>query len=143
MSCGVVRRRGSDLAWLWLWRRPAATALIRPPRLGTPVCHGCSPKKTKKKKKEKKNSFPTQETHHTSRPITSGEVVKPRSQKGPRHLHNWWFPNLSLGPSFYLFWLLLVAQKKPQNHFPLSNQLILRGWCWRPVSVIPGFPLFL
>ena len=23
MSCGVGRRRGSDLEWLWLWRRPA------------------------------------------------------------------------------------------------------------------------
>ena len=30
VSCGVGRRRGSDLALLWLWRRPAATALIRP-----------------------------------------------------------------------------------------------------------------
>ena len=30
MSCGVGRRRGSDLVLLWLWRRPAATALIRP-----------------------------------------------------------------------------------------------------------------
>ena len=30
MSSGVGRRRSSDLALLWLWRRPAATALIRP-----------------------------------------------------------------------------------------------------------------
>ena len=30
MSCGVGRRRGSDLALLWLWRRLAAAALIRP-----------------------------------------------------------------------------------------------------------------
>ena len=29
-SCGVGRRFGSDLALLWLWHRPAATALIRP-----------------------------------------------------------------------------------------------------------------
>ena len=28
MSCGVGRRHGLDLAWLWLW--PAAVALIRP-----------------------------------------------------------------------------------------------------------------
>ena len=33
-----------DVAWLWLW--PAT------PRLGTSICRGCSPKKTKKK-----NSF--------------------------------------------------------------------------------------
>ena len=29
-SCGVGRRRGSDPALLWLWRRPVATARIRP-----------------------------------------------------------------------------------------------------------------
>ena len=30
MSCGVGHRCSSDLAWLWLWCRPAAKALIRP-----------------------------------------------------------------------------------------------------------------
>ena len=30
MSCGVGRRHGSDPELLWLWRRPVATALIRP-----------------------------------------------------------------------------------------------------------------
>ena len=30
MSCGVGRRRGSDPVVLWLWRRLAAVALIRP-----------------------------------------------------------------------------------------------------------------
>ena len=30
MSCGVGCRPGSDPALLWLWRRPTATALIRP-----------------------------------------------------------------------------------------------------------------
>ena len=30
VSCGVGRRHGSDLMLLWLWHRPAATALIRP-----------------------------------------------------------------------------------------------------------------
>ena len=29
LRCGVGRRHGSDLALLWLWHRPAATALIR------------------------------------------------------------------------------------------------------------------
>ena len=28
LSCGVSLRRGLDLTLLWLWRRPAATALI-------------------------------------------------------------------------------------------------------------------
>ena len=30
LSCGVGPRCGLDLAELWLWHRPAATALIRP-----------------------------------------------------------------------------------------------------------------
>ena len=30
MSCGVGRRRHSNLVLLWLWHRLAATALIRP-----------------------------------------------------------------------------------------------------------------
>ena len=30
VSCGVGCRCGSDLALLWLWRRPVATALIQP-----------------------------------------------------------------------------------------------------------------
>ena len=30
MSCGVVRRHGSDPELLWLWCRPEAVALIRP-----------------------------------------------------------------------------------------------------------------
>ena len=32
----------------------AAVALIRPPSLGTFICHRCGPKKTKRKKKERK-----------------------------------------------------------------------------------------
>ena len=30
VSCGVGRRGGLDLAWLWLWCRMAAAAPIRP-----------------------------------------------------------------------------------------------------------------
>ena len=29
MICGVGLRHGSDLAFLWLWRRPAGTAPIQ------------------------------------------------------------------------------------------------------------------
>ena len=56
MSCGVCRRRGLDLALLWLWRRPAATAPIRPLAWEPPYATGAVLKgqKTKKKKKKKK-----------------------------------------------------------------------------------------
>ena len=53
MSCGVGCRRGSDPAWLWLWRRTAATALIRPLAWEPPYVSGMAPEKAKKKKKIK------------------------------------------------------------------------------------------
>ena len=54
MSCGVGRRHGSDLALLWLWDRLAATAAIRPPSLGTSICHMCGLEKQKKKRKKER-----------------------------------------------------------------------------------------
>ena len=35
LSFGIGLRRGSDPTLLWLWCRPVAIALIRPPSLGT------------------------------------------------------------------------------------------------------------
>ena len=52
MSYAVGCRRGSDLALLWLWRGPAAIALIRPPSLGTSMCRRCALKRQKTKKKK-------------------------------------------------------------------------------------------
>ena len=43
----------TDLAWLWLWCRPAAAALIRPIACEPPYASGAALKKTKKKKKKK------------------------------------------------------------------------------------------
>ena len=54
MSYGVGRRHDSDPALLWLWRRPAATAPIRPLAWESPyAARGSGPingKKTKKKR---------------------------------------------------------------------------------------------
>ena len=54
MSCGVGRRRGSDLALLWLWRKPAATALVQPLTWEPPYAAASSPRKGKKRPKKKK-----------------------------------------------------------------------------------------
>ena len=48
MSCGVGRRRGSDLPLLWLWHRLVATAPDSSPRLRTCICHRYSRKHTHK-----------------------------------------------------------------------------------------------
>ena len=55
MSCGVGRRGGSDLAMLWLWRKPAATALatarIKPLAWEPPYASGAALKRQKQIKK--------------------------------------------------------------------------------------------
>ena len=59
MSCGIGRRRGLDLALLWLWRRLVATALIGPLAWETPYAAGAAQemaKRQKKKKKQKKQN---------------------------------------------------------------------------------------
>ena len=63
VSCGVGCRRGLDPVLLWLWRRLAAIAPIRPLAWEPPYAVGEAQemakrqKKKKKKKKEKKNKF--------------------------------------------------------------------------------------
>ena len=52
MSCGVGRRHSSDLALLWLWCRPSATALIRHIAWEPPHAADAALKRQKKKKKE-------------------------------------------------------------------------------------------
>ena len=42
VSCGVGCRRGSDPALLWLWRRPEATAPIRPLAWEPPYAEGAA-----------------------------------------------------------------------------------------------------
>ena len=56
MSCVVGRGRGSDLALLGLWHKPAATALIRPLAWEPPYAMGVALEKTNKKKKKKERN---------------------------------------------------------------------------------------
>ena len=54
MSRGVGRsRRGSELALLWLWCRPAATAPIGPLAWEPTYAVGAALKRTKRQKKKK------------------------------------------------------------------------------------------
>ena len=52
MSSGVGRRRGSDPALLWLWRRPEAIALIGPLAWEPQYVEGAALEKAKRKKKK-------------------------------------------------------------------------------------------
>ena len=53
LPCGVGRRRGSDHVLLWLWRRLAVTALIRP-SLGTSIYHREALEKAKRQTNKQK-----------------------------------------------------------------------------------------
>ena len=53
VSCGVGRRHSSDPELLWLWRRPAAVALIGPLAWEPPYDVGVALEKTKRQKKKK------------------------------------------------------------------------------------------
>ena len=50
MSCGVGRRRGSDLALLWLWHRLVTTAPIRPLAWEPPYAAGVALKQQQQKR---------------------------------------------------------------------------------------------
>ena len=67
MSCGVGCRYGSDptLLWLWLWHRPAATALIRlawqpPYAMGVALRRQKAEEKKRKEAQKPRNSSGTQ-----------------------------------------------------------------------------------
>ena len=57
MSYGVGHRHDSDLMLLWLWRRPAATALIRPLASEPPYATGVALERPKKKKGKRKYTY--------------------------------------------------------------------------------------
>ena len=52
MNCCLGRRRGSDLALLWLKCRPEATALMGPLAWEPPYAAGVALKKTKQQKQK-------------------------------------------------------------------------------------------
>ena len=59
MSCGVGHRLGLDPALLWLWCRPAATALMRPLAWEPPYAAGVALKIKNKQTNKKKTLHST------------------------------------------------------------------------------------
>ena len=55
MSSGIGSRRGSDPELLWLWRKQAATALIRPLAWEPTYAVGAAQEIAKRQKKKKKS----------------------------------------------------------------------------------------
>ena len=59
LSCGVGRRLSLDPMLLWLWHRPAATALIGPLAWEPPCAVGVAPERQKRPKKKRDNNHVT------------------------------------------------------------------------------------
>ena len=78
MSCGVGCRHGSDLASLWLWRRPAATGPIGPLAWESTYDTGAAQEMAKRPKKKKKKK--RQSTHYPQ----VRTCREPRRYKEPR-----------------------------------------------------------
>ena len=64
MSCGIGLRRGSDLALLWLWRRPVAVAPIQPLAWEPPYVVGVALKSKKKKPPKNLSPWTSQMAHN-------------------------------------------------------------------------------
>ena len=73
MSCGVGHRRGSDLALLWLWCRPVATARITPLAWEPPYAMGVALKRQKNKKT--KNKKQKQKKKRTENGYSSNAII--------------------------------------------------------------------
>ena len=65
MSCGVGCRQSSDLALLWLWCSPAATALIGPLAWEPPGAAGAALKEDKQQQQKKQKK--TKQNKQTKR----------------------------------------------------------------------------
>ena len=68
MNCGVGSRGDLDPELLWLWCRPAATALIRPLAWEPPYAVGAALEKDQKKKKKIQKILNTPDTKILSTP---------------------------------------------------------------------------
>ena len=58
VSCGVGHRFGLDLAFLWLWCRPASVAVIQPLAWELPYATGVALKSKGKKKMHAEEVYP-------------------------------------------------------------------------------------
>ena len=75
VSCGVSCRRGSVPASLWLWRRPAATAPIRPLAWEPPYAAGAAQEMAKKTKNRNNKNKTIHYLHYFPWHIVTNSVV--------------------------------------------------------------------
>ena len=93
MSCGVGRRCGLDPALLWLWRRPADAAPIRPLAWESPYAIDEAVKKKRKKDLHNDSYAPKNITKSSNNIHTWPSFYPVPQEKAPILLH----PELPMG----------------------------------------------
>ena len=91
MSCGVGRRHVLDPMLLWLWHRPAATALIGPLAWESPCAAGVAIEKTKRQKTNKQTNKQNKQT----KKVLVGKEKKSRERRDEMNKRNF---DVSLSP---------------------------------------------
>ena len=136
MSCCVGCRRGSDLASLWLWRRPAAIAPIRPLDWEPPYASGATLEKAKRQK---------QKQNKTECSVSKWFLFLPETWE----IFLWyllWETGLISGGNSHS---IMHPRPRPMTGFPWSLYLsgsitvqvsLLRPWC--PLAISPPVSLF-
>ena len=81
MSYGVGCRCGSNPVLLWLWCRPAATALIRPLAWEPPYTAGVALKRQKKKKRKEKERSQINNLILQLKEVDEKEQTKPQASR--------------------------------------------------------------
>ena len=77
ISCGVGHRHGSDSVLLWLWRRPVATAPIKPLAWEPPYTAGAAPRRQTNKNPGGNNGMKKNQwrRHHSLCPLLSSHLL--------------------------------------------------------------------
>ena len=122
MSCDVGCRRGLDPALLWLWHKPATTALIRPLAWESPYAAGAAQEMAKKQTNKQKKTYV----------LDNWPLCVPA------------FPSHAL---FLLLWLRFAnkvwTQKTPGTSLSVSNKSRPPGLCSIPPTThdLAAWPL--
>ena len=119
------RSRGSNLVWMWLWRKPAAAALIQPLAWGLPYARGVALKRQKERKKERKyirNSYNS---------ITKNNLM--RQCKKRRLEQTFFFPQRrhTNGQKIYEKMINIINRQvkcKSKLQWDITSHLL--GWLW-------------
>ena len=118
--CDVDHRHGSDLALLWLWRRPMATVLIRPLAWKPPCASGAALKRQKTKNPTPLTKKNIVNSLHFNKKINTYYLIIPQEYT---NFHFYWLYEYS-----HIFGTLTLFQTNRSYFCPKEVCILLGGW---------------